>query len=167
MIESCWCLDQIHFSKMYLLLDQKEKQVKKWILTFPSPSSYLFFILFLRHYQALNFIKKPQCYEVLKKSENTTAFFFDLEGRCKGSQAVPRSRPASQFKCSYGHSRYWLRHFFETKTHVSKPCIRRPVHVSPHLSTLKSQKFSSPGCMHDVFWGDRLAAVAIEIASSQ
>jgi len=71
---------------MYLLLDQKEKQVKKWILTFPSPSSYLFFILFLRHYQALNFIKKPQCYEVLKKSENTNAFFFILKDGAKDNE---------------------------------------------------------------------------------
>ena len=50
---------QIHFLKIYLLLNQKEKQVQKWFFTFASPLIYLFFILFLKRYQALDFIKKP------------------------------------------------------------------------------------------------------------
>ena len=61
LIESCWRLGSnlIHFSKIYLLLDQKEKQVNKWIFKFPSPSINSFFILFLTRYQALTFIQKP------------------------------------------------------------------------------------------------------------
>ena len=118
---------QIHFSKMYLLLNQKEKQVQKWFFTFPSPSIYLFFILFLTRYQVLDFIKKPSIYEVLKKSENPNAFFPN-KGRCETPQAVHRSQPAIRFKCSYEQSRYRLRHF-EHKSHGSKPC--RPIHLSP------------------------------------
>ena len=76
--------------------------------------------------------------EVLKKSENTNAFFSNLEGRCETLHEVPRSRPATRFKCSYGHSRYRLRHF-EHKSHVSKPC--KPVHVSPDLSTFEVSEF--------------------------
>ena len=40
----------------------KEKQVQKRILKVPPSSFYLFFILFLTRYQALNFIQKPSCY---------------------------------------------------------------------------------------------------------
>ena len=57
----------------------------------------------------------------MKKSENPNAFFPN-KGRCETPQAVPRSQPAIRFKCSYGHSRYRLRHF-EHKSHGSKPCL--------------------------------------------
>ena len=40
----------------------------------PSHTMYLFFMLFLMCYQALNYIKKPQCIEGLKISERTNAF---------------------------------------------------------------------------------------------
>ena len=107
-------------------------------------------MLFLTRHLALNFIKKPLCYEVLINSESTNAFFSNLEGRCETLHEVPRSRPATRFKCSYGHSRYRLQHF-EHKSHVSKPC--KPVHVSPDLSTFEVSDFFllvRTWCM--VFW---------------
>ena len=79
-------------------------------------------------------------------------FFSNLEERCETLHEVPRSRPATRFKCSYGHSRYRLRHF-EHKSHVSKPC--KPVHVSPSLRLqLKFQNFFY-SCARDVWFSER------------
>ena len=46
----------------------------------PSPTlRVLFFMRFLTCYQALNFVKKPQCIQVLKISETTNAIFEILQ----------------------------------------------------------------------------------------
>jgi len=65
------------------LLKWAKNKEPKWHFNFPPSSNVLFFMLFLTRHEALNFIKKPLCYEVLINSESTNAFFFNLEDGAK------------------------------------------------------------------------------------
>ena len=69
--------------KFLQLLKLTKNKEPKWHFNFPPSSIVLFFMLSLTRHQALNFIKKPLCYEVLINSESTNAFFSNLEDGAK------------------------------------------------------------------------------------
>ena len=73
----------IHYKRISATFKVSKEQGAKVTFQLPPSSNVLFFMLFLTRHKALNFIKKPLCYEVLINSESTNAFFFNLEDSAK------------------------------------------------------------------------------------